>query len=262
MQPIKLLDLGTEGASKNERYKIRLINLLAFISISTSTVYLSYYLFIKAMLPVLINVAAIIFYIATFSLTKNKCFYSAKLWIISVFLLHLFVLTTFVFTKKTGFHYFYFSVPPIVFLIFEYNKTIEKLGLSLAAFVLFYICELFVFHPPYIPLPDTINRLFYLTSMLILFIGISTVIFLFARDNKEKENEQERLINMLQNNLKEIKTLKGFLPICASCKKIRDDKGYWNQIESYIQAHSEAEFSHSICPECTKELYPDLYDDE
>jgi len=58
----------------------------------------------------------------------------------------------------------------------------------------------------------------------------------------------------------EIKTLRGILPICASCKNIRDDKGYWNQIEAYIRDHSEAEFSHSICPDCAKKLYPDLFD--
>ena len=65
----------------------------------------------------------------------------------------------------------------------------------------------------------------------------------------------------LQAALAKIKTLSGFLPICASCKKIRDDKGYWNQIEAYISDHSEAEFSHSVCPECAKKLYPDFYDD-
>ncbi len=64
----------------------------------------------------------------------------------------------------------------------------------------------------------------------------------------------------LQEALAKIKTLSGLLPICASCKKIRDDKGYWNRIETYISDHSEAEFSHSICPECTKKLYPQLYD--
>ena len=53
----------------------------------------------------------------------------------------------------------------------------------------------------------------------------------------------------------EVKTLSGLLPICASCKKIRDDKGYWNQIESYIHKHSEAEFSHGICPECMDKIY-------
>ena len=55
--------------------------------------------------------------------------------------------------------------------------------------------------------------------------------------------------------MSEIKTLSGLLPICASCKKIRDDKGYWNQIEGYIQKHSAAKFSHGMCPKCSDELY-------
>jgi hypothetical protein len=62
----------------------------------------------------------------------------------------------------------------------------------------------------------------------------------------------------LQEAEDEIKTLKGIIPICSSCKNIRDDKGYWNQIESYIKKHSDADFTHSICPKCAKELYPDL----
>ena len=75
------------------------------------------------------------------------------------------------------------------------------------------------------------------------------------------EKERELLIEKLQRNLEKVKILSGFLPICASCKKIRDDKGYWNQIESYIAAHSEAEFSHGICPECCKKQYPELYEE-
>ena len=75
---------------------------------------------------------------------------------------------------------------------------------------------------------------------------------------KEHEKEREELITELEKALAEIKTLKGILPICASCKKIRDDKGYWSKIESYISKHSEAKFSHGICPECAKKLYPDL----
>lgn len=85
--------------------------------------------------------------------------------------------------------------------------------------------------------------------------------FAFARDITERKrtgDEKERLINDLQKALSEVKTLQGFLPICSHCKKIRDDKGYWNQIEAYIHAHSDAEFSHSICPECAKNHYPDF----
>jgi len=75
---------------------------------------------------------------------------------------------------------------------------------------------------------------------------------------KQIEKEREKLIDELQNALSEIKTLSGLLPICSHCKKIRDDKGYWNQIEGYIQEHSEAKFSHSICQECAKKYYPDF----
>lgn len=76
---------------------------------------------------------------------------------------------------------------------------------------------------------------------------------------RQKLNEQkEELIVELQEALAKVKTLSGFLPICSSCKKIRDDKGYWQQLEAYLGKHSGAEFSHSICPECRKQLYPEL----
>ncbi len=75
------------------------------------------------------------------------------------------------------------------------------------------------------------------------------------------EAEREKLIVELQDALAKIKTLRGLIPICASCKKIRDDQGYWTQVEAYIQDHSEAEFSHGICPECMKKLYPDFLGD-
>jgi hypothetical protein len=72
--------------------------------------------------------------------------------------------------------------------------------------------------------------------------------------------ELQRKNRALENAREKIKVLGGLLPICSSCKKIRDDEGYWNQIESYIRDHSEADFSHSICPDCARMLYPDLYD--
>lgn len=80
---------------------------------------------------------------------------------------------------------------------------------------------------------------------------------------KRRQIEREKLIAELQNALAEVKTLSGLLPICSHCKKIRDDKGYWNQIEGYIQEHSDAKFSHGICRECATKHYPDLdiYDD-
>lgn len=76
---------------------------------------------------------------------------------------------------------------------------------------------------------------------------------------KRIEAEREELIEELRMALENVKQLSGLLPICASCKKIRDDNGYWNQIESYIRDHSEAEFSHGLCPDCAKKLYPEVF---
>jgi PAS domain S-box-containing protein len=82
-------------------------------------------------------------------------------------------------------------------------------------------------------------------------------------DRKRAEQEREKMISDLQKALRDVKQLSGLLPICSHCKKVRDDKGYWNQIEAYIAKHSGTAFSHGICPECAKKYYPDmeLYDD-
>jgi len=83
-----------------------------------------------------------------------------------------------------------------------------------------------------------------------------------AREEIVSRQRAEKKLNAviveLQQALAEVKVLRGFLPICSSCKKIKDDQGYWNQIEGYIKEHSEAEFSHGICPDCARKLYPDL----
>ena len=76
-------------------------------------------------------------------------------------------------------------------------------------------------------------------------------------ERKLLEEERERLISDLQTALAEVKTLQGFIPICAHCHKIRDDAGYWQQIEKYLQARTDAQFSHGICPDCLRKLYPD-----
>jgi len=82
------------------------------------------------------------------------------------------------------------------------------------------------------------------------------------KERKHAETEKDSLIVELKDALREVKTLSGLLPICASCKKIQDDRGYWNQMESYIRDRSEADFSHSICPECSKKLYPEISEEK
>lgn len=109
-----------------------------------------------------------------------------------------------------------------------------------------------------------------ITYYRVIAMAVSLVIFFLSfiqhsemiRRKKAEEGRIETIAD-LQKALSEIKTLKGFLPICSHCKEIREDKGYWKQIESYIQDHSDAEFSHSICQECAEKFYPDmgLYDE-
>ncbi len=82
----------------------------------------------------------------------------------------------------------------------------------------------------------------------------------YAIERKQLENEKERLIRELQESLAKVKILSGLLPICASCRKIRDDKGYWKQVETYLVENSGARFTHGICPDCAKKLYPEYYD--
>jgi DNA-binding NtrC family response regulator len=79
------------------------------------------------------------------------------------------------------------------------------------------------------------------------------------QERKQAEEERENLILELQEALAKVKKLSGLIPICSSCKKIRDDKGYWNQLEKYLLEHSDATLSHGLCPDCAKDLYPDVF---
>jgi uncharacterized membrane protein YhiD involved in acid resistance len=110
----------------------------------------------------------------------------------------------------------------------------------------------------------------YSFSIAAFAVLISTLILIrFEKQISQLINSHEKDIQTYTNNLinekektelalAEIKQLKGMLPICSSCKKIRDDKGYWNHLELYIEEHSDASFSHGICPECIKKLYPEF----
>ncbi len=77
-------------------------------------------------------------------------------------------------------------------------------------------------------------------------------------EKKGAEAEREKLIEKLQHALAEVKTLQGIIPICAYCKNIRDDQGYWNQVEEYLGKHAEVDFSHGICPDCLDKNFPEL----
>lgn len=97
-----------------------------------------------------------------------------------------------------------------------------------------------------------------------IFLTFSTIIILLRRVNEILKTKKELSAQNLQLDkaIQEIKHLESIIPICASCKNIRDDKGYWQQVETYIQNHSETKFTHSICPKCAKKLYPQFYNEQ
>ena len=86
-------------------------------------------------------------------------------------------------------------------------------------------------------------------------VNLKTQELLSINEKLSQKNEE------LERSLQEVKTLKGLIPICANCKNIRDDEGYWSQVETYLLKHSELRFSHGICPKCAEELYGDLLKD-
>ncbi len=158
--------------------------------------------------------------------------------------------------------------------------SIYLLTLAIIFFALGAFIEVHFFYSNASPMiindkPIQYPKFLHLVFFLLGFLIITTIHFIEKRESKilslanlaqqreiderkRVEEEREKLINELQEALNKVKTLSGLLPICSSCKKVRDDSGYWNQIEVYIRDHSEADFSHSICPDCAKELYPDL----
>ena len=110
-------------------------------------------------------------------------------------------------------------------------------------------------------LESTINWIV-LSVSLALLLAVLGSSYLTRRNSllREKtEAEKDDLIKELSTALGEIKALRGILPLCSFCKKIRDDSGYWEQVDVYIHQHSNADISHSVCPDCAEEQYPDIY---
>ena len=139
-----------------------------------------------------------------------------------------------------------------------------------AYLLLFVVCAIFAAEAlvmlllKYLP-PLTSYQVALLDASLLLLIVFPALYFLVFRPlrihidlRRQVESEKDDLIIELQTALDEVKTLRGLIPICASCKNIRDDQGFWQQLETYISTHSDAVFTHGICPECVKKLYPEI----
>ena len=126
------------------------------------------------------------------------------------------------------------------------------------------IMLLLVFLPPLSVYKEAFIDASLLTSTVfpVLYFLVFKPLRIHIALRQQSEAEKDVLIIELQKALDEVKMLQGFIPICASCKKIRDDKGCWHQMEEYVSTHSDVVFSHGLCPECAKKLYPEFVEDK
>jgi len=153
--------------------------------------------------------------------------------------------------------YWVFILPPLLFFFQGRREGLISVGVVLL------LVSLLLFQPDLVQAHDYGMKTgfrFFASLFFVSIIGYGLESSRF-RFSDMLRREQEELLGEkvnLEKALKQIKTLHGLLPMCASCKKIRDDSGYWKQIEAYLCEHSDARFSHGICPECAKELYPDI----
>ena len=177
-------------------------------------------------------------------------FYVVVLTTQAFFLYHLSLMDTGLIYGISGFMY-WFILP--VFLAFPYSRTSSIIGFILLAVnpnILVWAGMATNFELA------KYNIIIWPTCIIVIFAAF--MLDLLFRSIFVQMNERKKLITELQDSIAAVKILRGLLPICASCKKVRDDKGYWKQIETYITEHSEAEFSHGLCPDCIEKLYPIL----
>ena len=159
------------------------------------------------------------------------------------------------------------TISLVIFLFLGLRHVGKKSTLTIFSFLVLLIA--FSLDVLYFQLFEAYSLISISSIGMLLFVGIETIdiskkywnsIHQTAYLASELKELNANLENKVKEALSEIDVLRGSLPICASCKKIRDDKGYWSQIETYISENSEAEFSHGICPDCVHTLYPDMYE--
>jgi hypothetical protein len=263
---------------------VRLGNLLGCLGISVTSFYsLYYYLILGSTRAALVNEAFAFGYLFYFYFISKCRILPATLSLAFTYMGNMFFIVVFFASNRSGFHYYYILVGPSIYFFLRNISRKYIVVITSLAYILFVICEIMGSRHSELILSDNHFNFLYFSTISIVFILLIVIVHTFIEEIDSRQSRLEQFAknlsevndelmseiderkqveavlteerNRLQKALVEIQTLSGMLPICSSCKKIRDDKGYWNQIESYIMAHSQAQFSHSICPKCAESLY-------
>lgn len=140
-------------------------------------------------------------------------------------------------------------LPPIIWASYQYQNRLVYLLAGVICFTVSVVVVHIYFHGS----GSTRYSYHTIASAAIFTMIMCEILFRASYARRLAEIKNEKLISELQEALRQVKTLKGLIPICSFCKKIRDDRGYWNRLEQYLSTHSEADFTHGICPECYEE---------
>jgi len=218
---------------------------------------------VQTILSISATLVSLVAYIYSVNTGKYKTIAYPSV-IVFYFLLLLLWITSEGTNGSVGYFYALFIVSGI--LIIKKQHRLILIILTIITLITLYIIE--YYYPSVFVQYSSRTQRFYdvviAMPIALIIMGLTMYIvfnhYLSEREQKDKLlQETIKKEKKLEKALSEIKLLRGFLPICVKCKRIRDDHGYWNQIEDYISNHSQAEFTHSICPQCAKELYGEKY---
>ncbi|MBD3274215.1 MAG: hypothetical protein GF372_02835 [Candidatus Marinimicrobia bacterium] len=238
-----------------ERRFFTVIHYTAFFGFAVHLLFIALFAYLKVYPLALINIGSVIvWYLVLQNNLKGRQIRSFTLAIAEV-VLHAIAAALFLGTAP-GFHLYILITGPVLFITMSLSLK-DKILLT-ALFIGIFIFLTFYGVNQQIPFPlDTqITNTMKVFNIVFLVAAFSMLVYYYNDTILKIESENNQLINELKYALENVKELKGLIPICASCKKIRDDGGYWHQVEEYIREHSDAEFSHGLCQECMSELYP------
>jgi len=169
--------------------------------------------------------------------------------------------------KKNSEYIISFILLVTIYILYKKKDKIEKFifKLLVISLILTVFSEIsFTFYVSVYGFSNLVGHIFKLISFYLIYKAVIVTTLrnpyetLFMEITKS-EKEKDEVILELKEAMSQVKLLEGFLPICSSCKQIRDDKGYWNQVETYISKHTDIKFSHSVCPSCVEKLYPEVH---
>ena len=233
-----------------------LLNSALYGALGIHTLFIILFYLHKVYLLSLVNVGSVLIYIVALFLVKRQedrpAIFLAWLEILG----HAAICTV-VIGFETGFHYYVIVLLPFVFVNAS-RSTLSKVSgavfLGVVYVALVYFSDIL---PPINHLNEQSIKVMRYINIVVCLSMIGMQSHIYSRSVIDGENELKQSNKDLQKAIDEVKTLRGILPICSFCKKIRDDKGYWERVDVYIGHHSDADISHSICPDCMKKHYPD-----